>query len=71
MNQHVERLIATLQVHLALAEKQAERLFALAPRVTDPQARKECQQLAKEAENQAAEIREQIQPLEGEEPLTA
>jgi hypothetical protein len=71
MNHNVERLIATLRVHLSFAEKQAERLLALAPRITDPQARRECQQLAKEAENQAAEIREQIQQLEGEEPLTA
>jgi protein-arginine kinase activator protein McsA len=67
MNQHVERLIATLQVHLAFAETQSERLLALAQRITDPQVRKECQQLAKEAENQAAEIRDQIQQLEGEE----
>jgi hypothetical protein len=60
------RLIAALELHLEFAENQAERLFAIAAQMKDPKAKQDCVDLAKEAEAEAAQVRERIQELQGE-----
>lgn len=61
------RLAAVLQVHLEFAENQAERIFALAPRIENPKAKQACLDLAKEAETEVAQIRERIREFQGDE----
>jgi hypothetical protein len=58
-------LIAALEVHLEFAEKQAERLFAIARQSSDPRIKQDCFDLAKEAETEAAQIRERIREIQG------
>ncbi len=60
------RLLATLEVHLALLEKQAERLLAIAQHIEEPSVKQECLEVAREAEEEARTVREQIAQLENE-----
>jgi hypothetical protein len=60
------RLLATLEVHLSLLEKQAERLVSIAQHIVEPNAKQECLELAREAEDEAHSARKQIAELERE-----
>ncbi len=57
---------ASLEIYLALMEKQAARLRAITPHINDSKAQEECRQLAKEAEDEAQNIRQQLEELGAE-----